>query len=54
MFNLVGFYGISTIVGDLMQILFIHIHILDIYNLVWLGFDERELYRNHGIQKRIL
>ena len=36
-FGLVGFHGISTIVGHLMPNS-LYIHILDIYNLVWLGF----------------
>ena len=34
--DLVWFYGISTIVGYLIQILFIHM--LNIYDLVGLGF----------------
>ena len=36
-FGLVGFYGISTIVGYLMPNL-LHTYILNIYDLVWLGF----------------
>ena len=36
-FGLVGFYGISTIVGYLMPNL-LYTYILDIYDLVWLGF----------------
>ena len=35
-FSLVGFYGISTILGYLMPIPF-YTHILNIYDLVWLG-----------------
>ena len=36
-FGLVGFYGISTIVGYLMPNL-LYTYILNIYDLVWLGF----------------
>ena len=36
-FGLVGFYGISTIVGYLM-LNPLYIYILNIYDLVWLGF----------------
>ena len=36
-FGLVGFYGISTIVGYLMPNP-LYTYILDIYDLVWLGF----------------
>ena len=36
-FGLVGFYGISTIVGYLMPNP-LYTYILNIYNLVWLGF----------------
>ena len=36
-FGLVGFYGISTIVGYLMPNL-VYTLILDIYVLVWVGF----------------
>ena len=36
-FNLVGFYGISTSVGYLMPNP-LYTYILDIYDLVWLGF----------------
>ena len=36
-FGLVGFYGISTIVGYLMPNP-VYTYILDIYDLVWLGF----------------
>ena len=36
-YGLVGFYGISTIVGYLMPNL-LHTYILNIYDLVWLGF----------------
>ena len=36
-FGLVGFYGISTIAGYLMPNL-VYTYILDIYDLVWLGF----------------
>ena len=36
-FVLVGFYGISTIVGYLMPNL-LHTYILNIYDLFWLGF----------------
>ena len=36
-FSLVGFYGISTIVGDLILNPF-YTYILNIYDLVWLGF----------------
>ena len=32
-----GFYGISTIIGHLMQNSF-YTYILNIYDLVWLGF----------------
>ena len=35
--GLVGFYGISTIVGNLMPN-FLCTYILNIYDLVWLGF----------------
>ena len=34
---MVGFYGISTIVGYLMPNL-LYTYILDLYDLVWLGF----------------
>ena len=37
MIELVRFYGISTIVGDLMPNP-LYIFILNIYDLVWLGF----------------
>ena len=38
-FGLVGFYGISTIVGNLMpNPVYIYIYILNIQDLVWLGF----------------
>ena len=39
-FGLVGFYGISTIVGYLMPNphIYIYIYILNIYDLVWLSF----------------
>ena len=37
MFGLVGFYGISIIVGHLMPNPF-YTYILDMYDLVWLGF----------------
>ena len=36
-FDLVGFYGISTIVGYLMPNP-LYTYILDIYDLIWLGF----------------
>ena len=36
-FGLVGFYGISTIVGYLMPNP-LHTYILNIYNLIWFGF----------------
>ena len=36
-FNWVGFYGISTLVGYLMPKP-LYTYILNIYNLVWLGF----------------
>ena len=36
-FDSVGFYGISTIVGYLLPNHF-YTYILDIYDLVWLGF----------------
>ena len=36
-FGLVGFYGISTIVGYLMPNP-LYTYILNIYDLVWLGF----------------
>ena len=36
-FDLVGFYGISTIVGYLMPNP-LYTYILNIYDLVWLGF----------------
>ena len=36
-FGLVGFYGISTVVGDLMPNP-LYTHILNIYDLVWLAF----------------
>ena len=36
-FALVGFYGISIIVGNLMSNP-LYIYILNIYDLVWLGF----------------
>ena len=36
-FGLVGFYGISTIVGYLMPNS-LYTYILNIYDLVWLGF----------------
>ena len=36
-FGLIGFYGISTIVGDLMPNPH-YTYILNIYDLVWLGF----------------
>ena len=36
-FGLVGFYGISTIVGYLMPNL-LYTYILDIHDLVWLAF----------------
>ena len=36
-FGLVGFYGISTIVGYLMPSAF-YTYILNIYDLFWLGF----------------
>ncbi len=36
-FGLVGFYGISTIVGYLMPNI-VFTYILDIYDVVWLGF----------------
>ena len=36
-FGLVGFYGISTIVGYLMPNP-LYIYILNIYNLIWFGF----------------
>ena len=39
---LVGFYGISTIVGYLMLIPF-YPYILNIYDLVWLGFMAYQL-----------
>ena len=34
---MIGFYGISTIVGYLMTNS-LYTHILDVYDLVWLGF----------------
>ena len=36
-FSLVGFYGISTIVGYLM-LNSLYTYILNLYDLVWLGF----------------
>ena len=36
-FGLIWFYGTSTVVGYLMPNPF-YTYILDIYNLVWLGF----------------
>ena len=36
-YDLVEFYGVSTIVGYLMPNP-LYIHILNIYDLVWLGF----------------
>ena len=36
-FGLIGFYGLSTIVGYLMPYP-VHSYILNIYDLVWLGF----------------
>ena len=43
-FGLVGFYGISTIVGYLMlSPLYIYIYILNIYDLVSLGFMAYQL-----------
>ena len=38
----VGFYGISTLVGYLMPNP-LYTHILNIYNLVWLGFMAYQL-----------
>ena len=40
--SLVGFYGISNIVGYLMPN-HLHAYILNIYNLVWLGFMAYQL-----------
>ena len=37
MYNLVGFYGVSTIVSFLMPNP-VYTYILNLYNLVWLGF----------------
>ena len=36
-FGLVGFYGISTIVGYLIPN-FVYVYVLNICDLVWLGF----------------
>ena len=41
-FGLVGFYGISTIVGYVMPNP-LYTYILDIYDLVWLGFMAYQL-----------
>ena len=40
--GLIGFYGISTLVGYLMLDP-LYTHILDIYDLVWLGFAVYQL-----------
>ena len=41
-FGLVGFYGISTIIGYLMPNP-LYTYILNIYDLVWLGFTAYHL-----------
>ena len=43
-FALVGFYGISTIVGYLMPNP-LYTYVLNIYNLVWLGFMAYQLLK---------
>ena len=41
-FGLVGFYGISTLVGYLMPNP-LYTHVLNIYDLVWFGFMAYQL-----------